>query len=136
MSNIVVRDGAAASPLLANRSAALAWLLKHQPMSTDWALAHEGYAILSVVMFRWQYCQGGSDITGEPYAERDADLVRAWEGAEGDFCLLEATWFDDRWAVTGGDGNWSPLADQRFADPAGALAAYGALTETWLIQQS
>ncbi len=43
---IVTRDGQPVSPSLPDEDAALSWLLHHQPMSTDWALKHEGYAVV------------------------------------------------------------------------------------------
>jgi hypothetical protein len=47
MAAIVTRDGQPVSPLLDDENTAYAWLLKHQPMSTDWAMEHEGYAIVA-----------------------------------------------------------------------------------------
>lgn len=47
MSTFVTRDGRPVSPPLADYNAAFAWLLRHQPMSTDWAMKYEGYAIVS-----------------------------------------------------------------------------------------
>ena len=44
-----------------------------------------------VTEYRWQFCRGGNDITTDFYADADADMVRAWEGEEGDFCLVEVT---------------------------------------------
>lgn len=43
----VLRDG---KPLakLGDEASAYAWLQRHQPMSTDWAKKHEGYAITEV----------------------------------------------------------------------------------------
>jgi hypothetical protein len=76
--------------------------------------------------FRWQFCRAGYDITSEFYAEQDADLVRAWEGADGDFCLIEATRVDGGWELSGGDGGWLSLADRLYASPGDALAAYAA----------
>jgi hypothetical protein len=75
------------------------------------------------VFYRWQYCRSGSDISSELFAEQDADTVRVWEGAHGDFCLLEATRSaeDDRWRVTGGDGDVSQAAGASYDDPTDAL---------------
>jgi hypothetical protein len=41
----VTRDGKPVSPILANTDEAFGWLLDHQPMSTDWAIRYEGYAV-------------------------------------------------------------------------------------------
>jgi hypothetical protein len=30
----------------------------------------------------WQYCRDGYDITGQVYAEQDADEKRFWEGPD------------------------------------------------------
>jgi hypothetical protein len=30
----------------------------------------------------WQYCRHGYDITGQVYAEQDADEKRLWEGPD------------------------------------------------------
>ncbi len=49
MAAIVTRDGKPVSPLLDDENAAFAWLLKHQPMSTDWAIKYEGYAIVAAI---------------------------------------------------------------------------------------
>jgi hypothetical protein len=46
MPSIVTRDGKPVSPVLDDENAAFAWLLRHQPMSTDWAIQHEGYAVV------------------------------------------------------------------------------------------
>ncbi len=48
MASVVTRDGKPVSPVLVDENAAFAWLLKHQPMSTDWAIKYEGYAIVAV----------------------------------------------------------------------------------------
>jgi hypothetical protein len=48
MPSIVTRDGEPVSPVLDDENAAFRWLLHHQPMSTDWAIKHEGYAIVEV----------------------------------------------------------------------------------------
>lgn len=40
----VSRDGEPVSPLLPGDADAFGWLLRHQPMSTDWAVRYEGYA--------------------------------------------------------------------------------------------
>jgi len=47
MATIVTRDGEPVSPLLDDENAAFAWLLRHQSMSTDWAIKYEGYAIVA-----------------------------------------------------------------------------------------
>jgi hypothetical protein len=75
-------------------------------------------------IYRWQFCQGGNDITTSFYAEDDADMVRAWEE---DFCLVEVTKVDGSWYVTGGDGNWTPLDGRRFDHYGDALDAYAEL---------
>jgi hypothetical protein len=46
MTWFVTRDGMRVSPLLTDEPSAFKWLLNHQPMSTDWAIEHEGYAIV------------------------------------------------------------------------------------------
>lgn len=74
------------------------------------------------IVVTWQYCAGDRDITTEFYAEDDADKVRAWDN---DFCLIEVTHVNGRgWVPTGGDGDWTRLADDEFASPWDALAAY------------
>lgn len=40
----VYRDGEKVSDALESESACFTWLLKHQAMSVDWALKHEGYS--------------------------------------------------------------------------------------------
>jgi hypothetical protein len=40
----VARDGKQVSPLFDTENQAWVWLFKHQPMSCDWALQHEGYS--------------------------------------------------------------------------------------------
>ena len=77
-------------------------------------------------VIRWQYCQDGFVIDGNPYAEQDADMVRAWEGAHGDFCLVEVTRTAyGRWLPTGGDGDWTrllePSGKRTFPSPGDAL---------------
>lgn len=47
MAAIVTRDGKPVSPILDDENAAAAWLQKYQSMSTDWAIKHEGYAIVA-----------------------------------------------------------------------------------------
>lgn len=133
MASIVTRDGKAVSPVLDDADAASVWLLKHQPMSTDWAFQHEGYAIVDVTEYRWQLCQDGNDITTDFYADADADLARAWRD---DFCLVEVTKVGDHWEITGGDGDWTPLAETWFGGYGPALAAYGALHVLVLHEQS
>ena len=75
-----------------------------------------------------QYCAAGRDITGDFYAERDADSVRFWEAGGDPFCLLEVTrQHGDTgcpgWVATGSDAGYALIADQRFADPYDALRA-------------
>lgn len=44
MSHIVTRDGnALTQPMTENDC--WSWILRHQPMSVDWAMRYEGYAI-------------------------------------------------------------------------------------------
>lgn len=45
MTVYVTKNGIPVSPPLATEDAAWRWLLHHQPMSTDWAMEYEGYAI-------------------------------------------------------------------------------------------
>lgn len=40
----VARDGAKVSPYFKHESLTHAWLQRHQPMSNDWAVQHEGYS--------------------------------------------------------------------------------------------
>lgn len=40
---VVTRDGVKVSPVLADENSCSVWVQKHQPMSTDWAVKHEGY---------------------------------------------------------------------------------------------
>jgi hypothetical protein len=49
----VTRDGKPASPILANTDEAFGWLLGHQPMSTDWAIRYEGYAVERIPAEPW-----------------------------------------------------------------------------------
>lgn len=49
----VLRDGEPVSPILPDRDAAMGWLLGHQPMSTDWAMRHEGYTVAPVEVEPW-----------------------------------------------------------------------------------
>jgi hypothetical protein len=89
-----------------------------------------------VTTYRWQFCQGGYDISMDFHAPLDADMVRAWEGAHGEFCLVEVTKVDDHWVVTGGDGDWTPMAERRFDSYGEALAAYGTLHGLELREES
>lgn len=41
---VIKRDGKEVSRV-ADSNAAFEWLLKHQPMSIDWAILHEGYSV-------------------------------------------------------------------------------------------
>jgi len=41
----VYRDGKPVSPGLGDENEASVWLLKHQSMTPDWAIKHEGYEI-------------------------------------------------------------------------------------------
>lgn len=78
------------------------------------------------VTWRKQLCQGGTDMTGHLFSDYDADEVRFWEGAHGDFCLIAVTkQADGTWRVTGGDGHWMALADMVFGSPDDAMEAYG-----------
>lgn len=45
----VFRDGMPLSEPLPNENDAETWLLKHQPMSNDWAKKYEGYSIRKVI---------------------------------------------------------------------------------------
>lgn len=45
MSWYVFRDGQAVSEPLEDENACHTWLQKHQGMSNDWAIQHEGYSI-------------------------------------------------------------------------------------------
>jgi hypothetical protein len=73
------------------------------------------------IVVTWQYCRNGYDITGDFYAEQDADRLRAWDG---DFCLIEVRRTSLGWEPSGGDGDWVRLADRAFANRGEALAAY------------
>lgn len=68
----------------------------------------------------WQFCQGGWDITRNFVPERDADLVRVWDG---DSCVMEVSRPKiGKWAITGSDGHIkSSWYDMRFDSPEGAL---------------
>lgn len=44
----VTRDGVKVSPYCVDDNAASMWLQRHQGQSNDWAIKHEGYAIVSV----------------------------------------------------------------------------------------
>jgi hypothetical protein len=59
MPTIVTRDDKPVSPVLADENAAFAWLLKHQPMSTEWAIKYEGYAIVDAP----EGAEVGDDLT-------------------------------------------------------------------------
>jgi hypothetical protein len=74
------------------------------------------------IAYRWQFCRGADDITADYYAQSDADMVRAWEGAHGDFCLLEVTRGEDGlWRATGGDGDWTRIEGSTYGKPVDAL---------------
>jgi hypothetical protein len=78
----------------------------------------------AATVIRWQYCQDGFVIDGNPYAEQDADMVRAWEGAHGDYCLVEVTRTrSGRWEITGGD---SPRWTEAATRPNGQRRLYSA----------
>jgi hypothetical protein len=62
----VFRDEQPASPILASADEAFGWLLGHQPMSTDWAMKHEGYSIRPVIAEPWP------DDAGDPWHSRQA----------------------------------------------------------------
>lgn len=66
---IVLRHGNPVSPVLRDRDEAFTWILKHQPMSVDWAMQYEGYAI------------GAAHIYGHAwlYEEPPADVIMEWE---------------------------------------------------------
>jgi hypothetical protein len=49
----VTRDGKPVSPILASTDEAFGWLLGHQPMSTDWAIRYEGYAVERIPAEPW-----------------------------------------------------------------------------------
>lgn len=79
----VTRDGHPVSPLLTNTDEAFGWLLHHQPMSTDWAIRHEGYAIDRVAAEPWtneeatrahlRYIAAAAFRHGHPGTFRDND---------------------------------------------------------------
>jgi hypothetical protein len=71
MASVVTRDGQAVSPVLEDEDAAFVWLLKHQPMSTDWAIKYEGYAIVDAAELAAQ------DTPEEPGRE---DHPPTWPG--------------------------------------------------------
>lgn len=49
----VLRDGQPVSPVLPGVDDAFAWLQRHQSMSVDWAMRHEGYAVEKVPAEPW-----------------------------------------------------------------------------------
>ncbi|MEV6527701.1 hypothetical protein AB0M43_37840 [Longispora sp. NPDC051575] len=75
----------------------------------------------ATIAVRWQHCAAGLTIDGDPYAEQDADEVRAWTG---DMCAVAATRTSaGRWAIDTSDVFQVSLTDhrRRFASPAEAL---------------
>jgi len=49
----VTRDGERVSPILPTEADAFGWLMRHQPMSVDWATKHEGYAFADTGAVPW-----------------------------------------------------------------------------------
>jgi hypothetical protein len=77
--------------------------------------------------YRWQHCANGSDITGQPDAERHADEIRAWSGAHGDLCIVAVSRTPrGRWRIASSDFD-VPLSvyDRRFREPVDAVAYMG-----------
>jgi hypothetical protein len=80
------------------------------------------------IRYTVQYCAAGRDISGDFYAEQDADVVRFWEPGGDPFCLLEVTKKIDgygrpAWTATGSDATYTLIADERFPAPIDALRA-------------
>lgn len=79
---------------------------------------------MDTIRIRWQYCLDGNDITGQMYAETDADEVRAWQGAHGDTCVLAVKRTPrGRWAIDTSDTFRIPRyrLGARYVSPADAL---------------
>jgi hypothetical protein len=77
--------------------------------------------------FRWQYIDGGMDISHHPFCEQDATEARAWYGAHGDeYAIVCVKTRRGRWAITSfgsaGEKTWYRL---RFSSPDAALDWYG-----------
>ncbi len=87
--------------------------------------------------YRWQYSDHTSnrDITGDLYAEQDADRARAWDGAHGDTCIVEvARTPRNRWRITSVDCSTNLPAstyDRRYPTPLDALQ-YIAKRQHWI----
>ena len=77
------------------------------------------------VPYRLQFCQGDEDITWDPWRETYADMVRAWEGAHGDVCLVAVVRTPrGRWRITSTEcAAGIPISgyDRRFPSPLDAL---------------
>lgn len=105
-------------------------LLQWAGVPEDGALQLDKGGKVERIDYRWQYCQDGQDITGQPlYAEDDADEARAWQGAHGDLLVAALERVGDRWRFTTSDmfGAALPGESVTFADPRYALRY---LTET------
>jgi hypothetical protein len=84
--------------------------------------------------YRLQFCEGGYDITNQPYCVTDADRVRAWDGAHGDVCIVEVERTPrGRWRITSTEcAAGIPISayDRRFPSPLDALG-YIAKRQGW-----
>jgi hypothetical protein len=77
--------------------------------------------------YRWQHCANGYDTTDQPYADQDADEIRAWSGAHGDLCIVALSRTPrGRWRITSTDFALPVSAyTRRFREPVDAVAYMG-----------
>lgn len=90
-------------------------------------------ATLPIHTYRVQWCRNEYDITGEMYAEIDADEFRLWDGAHGDMCVAacEKT-ARGKWAITTSDGPLPMGAYRVRFDTVGEVVAW--IEKRWHIR--